>query len=232
MEVDNLSWLYVEDIPLKGEVKLNKDESRHLKVVRHNEGDNVALFDGKGTVALTKIIGKDKVTITNIKKIKNNNFLTIATAVPKGDRFDWLLQKLTELGVSRIIPLKTERSVVEPRDAKQKRCQRIIIEACKQSKQSWFPELDKFTSFSKILMEKHDLKVLLVKGTNNIDNTIIGKSKTILAVIGPEGGFTEEEKQAAINAGFKLMPVSKNTLRIETAAISVAAILNNIAQTI
>ncbi len=223
MDIRELDWFYAEVIPQKGILKLSADETRHLKVKRHYENEKIAVFDGKGTVAVAKLVGKDEIQIELVQKFQNEAFLTIATAVPKGERFDFLLQKLTELNVATIVPIKTKYSVVLPKEAKIERSNRILIEACKQSKRAWVPEIIQLTDFSSVLKEKVDVKLILYQNGEKLKE--IPKNKKVLVLVGPEGGFTEEEIKAAEKAGFVKASVGRNVLRIETAAIAAAAII-------
>ena len=140
---------YCPDPPRDGRYRLPADEARHLaRVCRHVPGDRVEIFDGKGfaTTALIVEIGKDSAVLVAqglpIHELTSPCSLTLATAIPKGDRFDWLVEKATELGITRLIPLVTEHSVVDPRDSKLERLRRTIIEASKQSRRNRLMVLD------------------------------------------------------------------------------------------
>ena len=133
-----------------------------MKANRLKPESKVCLFNGKGLLALGTILKGGLIRIEDTKEVpKSETSLTIAVAVPKGDRADWMLQKLTELGVTTIIPLRTEHSVVLPRETKQERWQRLIIEACKQSKQAWIPELKVLSSINEVLQNKTKHMILL-----------------------------------------------------------------------
>ncbi len=113
---------YCPDPPRDGRLQLNPDESRHLtRVCRLGPGDRVEIFDGRGLVASAMVVGASSGSVElqidgeSRAEAPPPFSLTLASAVPKGDRFDWLVEKATELGVERIIPLVTERSVVDPR---------------------------------------------------------------------------------------------------------------------
>ncbi|MEK6886604.1 MAG: 16S rRNA (uracil(1498)-N(3))-methyltransferase, partial [Nanoarchaeota archaeon] len=143
MNIRNLDWFYAENVQ-KGVIRLSSDESRHIKVKRHYENEKVAVFDGKGKVGAGKIISKpnfgkakmgpsdrgqigDEIEIFEVHEFPKEESLTIAVAVPKGDRLDFMLQKLTELNVSTIMLMNTKRSIVMPRETKQERLKRILI---------------------------------------------------------------------------------------------------------
>ena len=220
-------WFYAPELPKSGEVALDPEETRHTKAQRLNPEAKVSLFNGKGLVAIGALISEGKVKLIETHEVPKSEFsLTIAVAVPKGDRADWMLQKLTELGVATIIPLKTEHSVVLPREAKQERWQRILVEACKQSKQAWIPELKLLSTIEETLKNDAMLKLLLDQNGKPIRDVLQDHPKTILGFIGPEGGFTDEEKQQLQKAGCIPVSLGKHILRIETAAMALAAAHN------
>lgn len=227
MNPNEYPWFYAPELPQKGEIVLNPEEVRHLKAQRLKPKEKVSLFNGKGIVAVAELAEEGKVGLLETHEVPKNSFsLTIAVSVPKGERADWMLQKLGELGVSRIIPLKTERSVVLPREAKQERWQRILIEACKQSRQAWIPELKPLSTIEEALKQEAKLKILLDQNGKPLLDLLQEKPKSALAFIGPEGGFTGEEKNLLETAGCVPASLGKQVLRIETAAMAVAVAVN------
>ncbi|HTI50139.1 MAG TPA: RsmE family RNA methyltransferase, partial [Planctomycetaceae bacterium] len=129
-------------------LRLTGAEAHHLqRVMRLNAGDEVTLFDGRGTEARARIdaLTSDAVELTVVERFLTEDSarrsVTLATAVPKGERFDWLVEKATELGVDRLVPLVTARSVVHPGAGKLQRLRRTIIEASKQCGRSRLMEL-------------------------------------------------------------------------------------------
>ncbi|MEM4254238.1 MAG: RsmE family RNA methyltransferase [Candidatus Woesearchaeota archaeon] len=220
-------WFFAPELPQKGEIVLNPEEVRHLKANRLKTKDKICLFNGKGKIAVCELISEEKAGILEVHETSKSEIsLILAVAVPKGERADWMLQKLTELGVSTIIPLKTERSVVLPRTTKQERWQKILIEACKQSKQAWLPELKPLSTIEAALKQGAKLKLILDPEGKPIKDVLQQIPKSVLAFIGPEGGFTEEEKTALKNAGCIPISLGRQILRIETAAMTIAALLN------
>jgi 16S rRNA (uracil1498-N3)-methyltransferase len=207
------------------------DEAKHLARVRRvGVGDRVELFDGCGRIAEAEVaeIGRDRVELAIVTEGPGgrnlDGTLILATAVPKGDRFDWLIEKATELGVTRLVPILTERSVVDPRAGKLDRLRRLIIEACKQSGRSRLMELsepvgwDEWLRFGKVGME-----TLLVAhpGGGRFPEVKLGHGFTI--AIGPEGGFTDAEIVAAEQAGYQRIGLGPTILRVETAALAACA---------
>lgn len=229
-EVKTLPWFYAPELPEKGEVTLSREEARHTKTQRIKKGQKISLFDGKGRIAIGELSNDDKVNILSVQSVQKSEFsITIAVAVPKGERADWMMQKLTEIGVDKIIPLHTKYSVVLPREAKQERWKRILIEACKQSKRAWLPELKPLSTIEQALQEKADLKLWLDQAGKPV-REVLQKPASTIAFIGPEGGFNDEEKALLKNAGCIPVSLGENILRIETAAICISAaarFLNN-----
>jgi 16S rRNA (uracil1498-N3)-methyltransferase len=220
-------WFYAPELPKVGEVVLDPEETRHMKAQRLKPEEKVSVFNGKGTVGIGALDAECHVKIQEVHEVPKGEFsLIIAVAVPKGERSDWMLQKLAELGVSTIIPLKTERSVVSPRKAKQERWQRILIEACKQSKQAWLPELRPLSTIEEALKVEAKLKLLLDPAGRPIRDALQQMPKHVLAFIGPEGGFTDEEKALLQKAGCMPVSLGKQVLRIETTAMAIAAAHN------
>ena len=227
MNVSDNPWFYAPDLPRQGEVALDPEETRHMKAQRLNTESKVSLFNGKGLAGVGTIVKEGVVRLIEVHEIPKSEFsLSIAVAVPKGARADWMLQKLTELGVSTIIPLKTERSVVLPRETKQERWQRILVEACKQSKQAWISELKPLSTIEEALKQPADLKLTLDQAGKPIKDLFQPMPKSTLSFIGPEGDFTDEEKANLEKAGCIKASLGKQVLRVETAAIALAAACN------
>ena len=213
-------------------------EAHHLlHVLRAKVGDRVGLFNGQGNEALCEIVkvGKRSAELRVIDRWTTPlepRELVIATALPKGDRADWLIEKATELGVTRLIPLRTERSVVEPRESKLQRLEQIAVAACKQCGRSRLPRIDPLTSLSDLLCDvsatpsTHRLVLADPQATQCLGQLFesIGTApRSVIALIGPEGGFTKEEQSAAIAAGGAPVRLGPHILRIETAALAFAA---------
>jgi 16S rRNA (uracil1498-N3)-methyltransferase len=219
-----------------GRIRLEGDESRHLSRVRRlGPGAVVEVFDGQGWAAHAEVmaVGKDWVDLAVREELHTDRAaacrLTLATAVPKGERFDWLVEKATELGVDRLVPLVTERSVVDPRAAKLERLRRLVIEASKQCGRNRLMVLEKPIAWADWLKEPSQAAPRLVAHPVGLPPWLWTKarrgSEAALAV-GPEGGFTKDEIAAARGAGWQIANLGATLLRIETAALAgCAAIL-------
>jgi 16S rRNA (uracil1498-N3)-methyltransferase len=218
--------------PIAGtRAELSGDEARHLvSVMRAKVGDEVTLFDGCGAefVARIEAIRKQAVELSIVTRSKIDRelpfALTLAVALPKGDRQKWLVEKATELGVTRLVPLMTERGVAQPVEAAIERLRRTAIEAAKQSGRNRLLEigppvavLDFFAATSTA-----DLRLVADPAGEQLA-TIELPASDLAAAIGPEGGFTPGELAAAQSAGWRSISLGPRILRVETAAIALAA---------
>ncbi len=219
---------YYTSFPLApGEVVLQGPEARHLAtVMRARPGNAVCLFNGDGCEYPATVIAVSKRDVTlHIASVEKPSRelafqLEIAAAVPKGDREEFLLEKLTELGVTRFVPLLTERSVVVP---KVERLRRTVIEASKQCGRNVLMEVSELVRFDEYLRRSKDF------GCRWLAHPCPQSKEVPLSVyphtvaIGPEGGFSDAEVKAATTAGWQCVDLGPRILRIETAAIAVAA---------
>ena len=226
------SW-NLENLVLTGE------EAHHcLDVMRCREGDRVILFNGVGTEAETEITGTTKGTVTVKATLVSETarppaILTLGQAIPKGKNMDLIIQKATELGVSRIVPLLSERTVVqldgEDPAKKQQKWQRVAIEACKQCGQNWVPEVQvptKIEAFAKQSKDPLKLIAAISPEARNLKSILAAReqeqtSRAAAAslMIGPEGDFTPAEVSQALSFGFAPLSLGPIILRSETAAI-------------
>ncbi len=219
---------YTPDIS-GNEYTLNEAESKHcIRVLRLRIGSEIYLVDGVGGFYRASIIDDNqkrcKVLINSQKHNygQRNYTVNIAIAPTKNiDRFEWFLEKATEIGVDRIIPFisrQSERKVIKP-----ERLQRVIMSAMKQSQQAYLPQLDNLCTFEQLMnmdiapnkyiahcfdSEKKTLKDSLKKNTN------------ILILIGPEGDFTTDEIDMAISNNYQAVSLGNTRLRTETAGIA------------
>jgi len=221
---------------------LGGDEAHHFsRVMRGKIGDEIVLFDGSGFSYRSRIesIHKDsviaKIVETIPDTIESPLRLTVATALPKGERQRFLIEKLAELGVARLVPLRLERSVARSDAAVAKRLRRHIIEAAKQCGRNVLMEitdempLDELNEFlngcgevKKFLLHPAALGEV---GQTTPRNVLSGKLPNQIAVlIGPEGSFTDQEITVALQSGFQPLDLGARILRTETACIAAAAV--------
>jgi 16S rRNA (uracil1498-N3)-methyltransferase len=212
----------------------------HLKdVLRLKAGDNVAVFDGEGNEfagVIESIVKKQAmIKVAAVKRdLRDKISLTIACAVPKGDRMDDVIDQLTQLGVARIIPMWTERVVVKLDEAKKearfKRWQTIAQSAAEQSQRVNLPVIMPVTPIADVVTgsQDYDLKLIphLTGERRPIKDALKGNAKRIIVLIGPEGDFTPEEVKTALDAGFIPVSLGDTVLRVATAAVAVASYLS------
>ncbi|MDZ7266595.1 MAG: 16S rRNA (uracil(1498)-N(3))-methyltransferase [candidate division KSB1 bacterium] len=216
-------------------VTLTGDEHHHLsRVLHHKAGDRVTVVDGAGNAAVDgEIVFSDRAA-TRIKiHTRAQNLgepavhLTLAQAVPKGARFDWLVEKGTEIGVSAFIPLLSHYSEVNPGPGKSGRWRRLALAAMKQSCRSVWPAVSEPVRFIALMQACHDFDLALLAHPTAIDISakLGGQAlpRRVLLLVGPEGGFSEEEVTLAQQAGCKLLSLGPRRLRAETAGLVAAA---------
>jgi 16S rRNA (uracil1498-N3)-methyltransferase len=224
---------YCSDPPIQGLLYLKNEEAKHLiRVRRFNIGDRVEVFDGRGGRYQTEIqsTSKDGVRLAVLSgpafEPRARCQLTLATAVPKGERFDWLVEKATEIGVDRVVPLISERSVVDPRVSKLDRLRRLIIEAAKQSGRDRLMGLVCTEQFGELIQSaQSDVRLVAHPGGLDPDRWPSGASVTL--AIGPEGGFADAEITAAEQSGWTVIGLGHNRLRVETAGIVASSLILN-----
>ncbi|MCG9126815.1 16S rRNA (uracil(1498)-N(3))-methyltransferase [Candidatus Poribacteria bacterium] len=221
---------------------IDGSEHHHLKnVLRLNIGDSVRIIDGIGNIRIAKIanIRNDSTIISIIDhhfQLRKKPEITLFQAIPKYDKMELIIQKTTELGISKIVPVKTKRSLQEANENRIDRWKKIIVSATKQCKAAWVPKISEVYEFEECLKKVHfyDNKFILwEKEDENKIKTVVQNSKDINSIavfIGPEGGFEEEEVRFAMNRGCKPVSLGTNILRTETAAIAITAILNYVYQ--
>lgn len=213
---------------------LSPGESHHLaNVLRAVPGDRFELFDGRGRRALAEVVIADSIAsrLVIVAELpaadSDRGDLVLATAVPKGERFDWLIEKATELGVSRLVPIISARSVVEPRETKLERLRATVIAAAKQCGRTRLMELAPVQSWRQVVDQWIPGMAAVIAHPDGDDLATVWGTASFetgcLALIGPEGGFTEEEVADAEAAGAIPVSLGPTLLRTETAAIAIAA---------
>jgi 16S rRNA (uracil1498-N3)-methyltransferase len=196
-------------------------------------GQQVWLFDGTGEEALAEIVAssQDDAVLRILQRrpaqTETSQPLILGTAVPKGDRFRWLVEKATELGIQRLVPLQTQRSIVDPREGKLDRLRQTVVEASKQCGRSSLMNIDPVTDWKKFVAQEFVGKTGYIAhpGGESLDLGSHAAGEPIVVAVGPEGGFTDAEVDSAVAAGAKLVSLGPRILRIETAALALAALL-------
>jgi 16S rRNA (uracil1498-N3)-methyltransferase len=219
-------------------VVLDGDESRHLRdVLRLKSGDEINVFDGEGREFLCRIELVDK-TGTMVRLDREVSpispesplDLTLAAAVLKGEKFDLVVQKAVELGVTALIPLQTKRGDVKISNASKRvdRWRKIALEAAKQSGRAKLMEIPGTFDLQTLLEgPRYDDNFVMFSERGGDNFASVTPAKKITALIGPEGGWDDSEIDAAREKGGRIVTLGGRILRAETAAISIAAILQH-----
>lgn len=243
---------------------LSADESRHLRdVLRLQAGDEALVFDGEGAEFLCVVrdeggrkARRDAGGAATLevrarvaaRRPESPLDLTMGVALLKGEKFDLVVQKATELGVSRIIPVETKRaemrlSARDEREAARRkvRWQRLALEAAKQSGRARLPSIEEPRSFAALLAapraagevrlmfaerDGHPLREAIDDGGGDSDSG--ARIEIVTALVGPEGGWEDDEITEARGAGWALVTLGGRTLRAETAAVVVAVLLQHL----
>jgi 16S rRNA (uracil1498-N3)-methyltransferase len=245
---------FFSEIPIPSgqtQVTLRGDESQHLAVVlRAKAGTEIMIFDGSGAEWPGRItaVSKNAVEVElGAPRVAETprSILTLAVALPKGDRQKWLVEKCVELGVSQLVPLLTTRGVAQPVESALARLKRAVIEASKQSGQLRLLEIATPRAWNDYVREAAAPNALrcvaqpqrasetceLLAEVPLVEQTALWFTprewlKPVanrVAAIGPEGGFTTAELRAAIEAGWHLLDLGSGILRVETAGVTLAA---------
>ena len=209
-----------------------------MAVLRLAAGDKVELFDGLGGLATAVISGIRKNIVTlDVEELRRSEMpksrrIIIAVSVPKGERFDWLIEKCTELGVERICPVIFERTVKQPGNPKAlDRWLNLAISAAKQCRRLFLPQIDPPMNLQEVIesIKKDSPNCRILAGGMSDDYpSLAGQSfgeNDVAAFIGPEGGFTENEENLLRSGGVQFVRLTDTILRTETAAVAFAAVL-------
>jgi 16S rRNA (uracil1498-N3)-methyltransferase len=235
-----LTRVYVES-PLaagRSEEIAGSPANHILRVLRLREGDALTLFDGQGGEYAARITGihKDDVEVDVLehRAIERESPLeiTLVQGVSRGERMDWVMQKATELGVRRIVPVMTERTVVRLDDKQAERkaahWRAIAIAACEQCGRNRLPEVTTPLNLHQTLrgLDPDATRVLLSPSGKQRMRDLPRPAKVTL-LIGPEGGLADNEDYAAVAAGFQAVQLGPRILRTETAALAALAALQH-----
>lgn len=215
-------------------IELDPEESRHLaKVLRLREGDQVQAMDGKGNIFTCSIAdaNQKKAQLNIITQDSKEEYFGVHLAVAPTkniNRWEWFLEKATEIGIDEISPIITSQS--ERKVVKADRNNRILISAVKQSQKANLPKLGNLSSFKDFINIDFEGEKFIAHCNSKFERIALKEihqvGKNALVLIGPEGDFNEEEIQLALSKGFKSVLLSESRLRTETAAIVACHTLN------
>lgn len=226
---------------LTDEMVITGDDVHHIsKVLRMKTGDKCIVVAPDGTTGLAAIsdIMSKQINLSLINIIDDNKEpavrVILVQGLPKSDKMDYIVQKAVELGVHQIIPMIAERSVVQynaqKKIARVERWQKIAAEASKQCRRSKIPEVTGIQTLRDILPQFDDKTelILLYEGKTSVrlhDVLIASRSDTIAIIVGPEGGFSEEEVALAAAHNAAIVTMGPRILRTETAAVASMAVI-------
>ena len=219
---------------MEEEFTLNENSSRHIvQVLRMLPGENLQLTNGKGlsVVATIREANKKRCLVRIAEKVvRERSPITTQiglSLLKNANRFEWFLEKATELGISKIVPLKCART--EKQQFRMERMQGIVESAMIQSQQVWMPDLQQpknFTDFVKEVQSDQKCIAHCEPGSKKkINELVSGQQTSRLVLIGPEGDFTTEEIKQALECGFAAVQLGENRLRSETAAVAAAVLI-------
>lgn len=232
-----LPFFYIDNYSGEKQLVLHEDTSRHIvQVLRMKEGDQLNLTDGKGSLLTCAINekGRKSCTVEVISSqltARSSRLISIGISLLKNpNRFEWFLEKATEIGISEIIPLICNRT--EKEKFRHDRMNAICISAMLQSQQCWLPVLHEPVQFENVVMRKYENGIKLIAHCDEGNKQVISNlhsstSAHCLICIGPEGDFTPGEIQFALQNGFQPVTLGETRLRTETAGVVAAALLVN-----
>jgi 16S rRNA (uracil1498-N3)-methyltransferase len=237
-----LRRFFTDSLPPAGAAfTLRGDEAHHmLNVVRVRVGEEVSLFDGSGAVACARLLqgrrGEAALQVLSVERVdvEAPRKLTIACALPRATRMDFLVEKCCELGVSRFVPMVARRSVADPLGRQENhlvRWRRIALEASKQCGRARLMEITAVLPFESALLTREPADGRMIAspapGGLGLAEFAAGlqPAQGVTAFVGPEGGFTPEEVDLAARAGCAAVSLGPRILRVETAAVALAACL-------
>ena len=229
-------------------ILLHEEEHHHLsRVARIKPEEKVWLFDEQGTSYLARVeeIRKDATRLSileKLDKVKPKVNITLAQALIKSKKMDIIIQKSAELGITNIIPVITTRVIVKVEEKIQKKIERwnkIALEAVKQSQISFLPSILSPIPLKKLIEERHEEKKLLLSENRGkyLRDILIRNSgselqieeppSSVLILVGPEGGWTEEEEKYILKHGYEAVSLGRQILRAETAALCSLALISH-----
>ncbi|MBI4847109.1 MAG: 16S rRNA (uracil(1498)-N(3))-methyltransferase [Nitrospirae bacterium] len=247
-----MTRLFLSPEKLFGEkIMIDGEQARYLSLVlRVKPGEQLVIFDGSGHKYFCKVllVHKKEVVVEKIKKepysAESPVHISLAQGLPKSDKMDFIVQKATELGVNKIIPLITERSQVKHTE-KIERWRKIALSASQQCGREQIPEIDGPVEFGEFIrntpltpldrgecnppLEKGNCRIIFSEEQRerNLKKILTGfkDTKNITLLIGPEGGFTREEVSSAVEKGFIEASLGRRILRTETAPLTAISII-------
>ena len=221
--------IYLSDPALEGDrIRVTDEEHHHLLVSRAVEKEAVDVFDGRGGVWAAQVVSSNKretvLRVVEFRRVeKRGPELLLGLSLIKSSAFELALEKVVEVGVASIIPVIASRSNAAP-PRRSDRWKRVVIEAAKQSKRYHLPSIEPVLSFDNVLSIPAVTKIVFAERDGGpLKSALAGAP--VLFLVGPEGGWTDPEMDAARHRGFHPISLGDGILRSETAAITGAALI-------
>lgn len=240
--MSNPPWFYYPFQTLSSDsLEITGPEVKHITgAKRLRVGDEIVLMNGRGGLAHCVLESADprgrrlNLQIGAVESIAPaSTDIVIASALPKGDRLSTMLDMLTQLGMSHFQPVQFERSVSKWSSNLKARCERIVIEASKQSKCAWVPVIEQEIVYKSLLNERIDARHIVILADQsgrqlNCFSQTLKTAKQIRLLIGPEGGLSQRENVLSQGKNINIVKLAVPILRIETAAVAAISALNQI----
>ena len=238
----SVPWFHVEALPGSGEiVLLDKKEAKHaLGPRRLGDGDEVVVFDGQGSWASARIGSRDErgglelVVGDHHQAVSENPSIELAASLPKGDRLSTMLDMATQLGIAAFTPLKCTFSVVSldrKRQDPTERWNRIMVEACKQSRRATLPAIGPESTPAAVIdrAAAEGATVIVGDAAGESPVEVAASAGRVVVLVGPEGGFSPPEQQMLLDAesagSIRRVAIGRGVLRVETAAAALVALV-------
>jgi 16S rRNA (uracil1498-N3)-methyltransferase len=234
----NLPFFYIREFDAsQKQIDLDEDTSKHIvQVLRRKKGEKLNLTEGKGNLILAEIIDDHKKHCKveakefRIQNSESRRIIVAISLLKNSNRFEWFLEKATEIGINEIIPLICDRT--EKQKFREDRMQNIVISAMLQSQQCWLPVLHKPIDYELVFRQEEIIHCsqkfiahCIADQKRNLADLVNETLPSQIVLIGPEGDFTQDEVQLAIQNHFDAVSLGDTRLRAETAGVVAATIL-------
>jgi 16S rRNA (uracil1498-N3)-methyltransferase len=230
-----LPFFFEENIPDSASFTLSEETSRHIvQVLRMNEGEKLLITNGRGEIITSTLLSANKksaqiaVIERSISPGRNSKIIIGISPIKSKNRFEWFLEKATEIGVSEIFPIICDRT--EKQHIRADRMRNILISAMLQSEQAWLPVLHESRKYQEIIAEarfKNKYIAYCIKDQPKLTVSDLVIDGDQLILIGPEGDFSNNEIEAAIKNKFIPLSLGETRLRTETAGVVAAVLFSN-----
>ncbi len=219
-----------------GKIYIEGEEFNHLKnVLRLNTGEQILVSlndENEYACEIVEMTKKEAVCKINGSRICEGNpskNIVLFQAITKKEKFEFIVQKATEIGISKIVPFKSEFVIAKVTDNKMERLNKIALNACKQCERTIPPEIEDCKTFDEVLAVFKDFDVVLFANERADKGAVpkdVAKAKNIAIIVGSEGGFSSKEKDKFIAAGAKVISLGKRIYRAETASIAMMSLVS------